>query len=108
MNSSNAITTTRPTKSAKRLAREAKLAKQDANTRTQDERKAEIDKIMAKFQELGIPEVMLGNFPAITKEFIEMGIGSSGVINIPDIKREFIYLLSNNRRHQCASMLKAC
>ena len=50
MNSSNEITTTRPTKSAKRLARDAKLAKQDANKRTQEERKAEVDKIMAKFQ----------------------------------------------------------
>jgi hypothetical protein len=107
MNSSPTITTTQPTKSAKRLAREAKLAKQEANKRTRDERQAEVDKIMSKFQELGIPEVMLGEFPTITKEFIELGIGASGVINIPDIKRDFIYLLSNNRRHQCASMLKA-
>ena len=106
MNSSNEITTTRPTKSAKRLARDAKLAKQDANKRTQEERKAEVDKIMAKFQELGIPEIMLGEFSTITKEFIEIGITASGVIHIPDIQRELIYLLSNNRRHQCASMLK--
>ena len=107
MNSSPTITTTQPTKSAKRLAREAKLAKQEANKRTREERQAEVDKIMGKLQELEIPEVMLGEFPAITKEFIELGIGASGVINIPDIQRDFIYLLSNNRRHQCASMLKA-
>lgn len=107
MNSSTTITTTLPTKSAKRLAREAKLAKQDINKRTREERQAEVDKIMSKLQELGIPEVMLGNFPTITKEFIEMGNSASGVINITDIQRDLIYLLSNNRRHQCASMLKA-
>jgi len=108
MNSTTQITTTQPqVKSAKRLAREAKLAKQEANKRTREERQAEVDAIMAKFQELGIPEVMLGDFPRITQEFIEFGTGASGVIPIPDIKRELIYLLSNNRRHQCASMLKA-
>ena len=107
MNSSPTITTTQPTKSAKRLAREAKIAKQEANKRTREERQVEVDKIMEKIQELGIPEVMLGDFPVITKQFIELGIGASGVISIPDIKRELIYLLSNNRRHQCASMLKA-
>ena len=107
MNSSTGITTTRPTKSAKRLAREAKLAKQDASKRTQEERKAEVDKIMAKLQELGISKVMLGDFPTITKDFIEMGISASGIICIPEIQRELVYLLSNNRQHQCASMLKA-
>lgn len=101
------ITTTHPTKTAKRQAREAKLAKQDANKRTQEDRQSEVDKIMAKLQELGISEVMLGEFPTITKEFIEMGNSASGVILIPDIQRELIYLLSNNRQHQCASMLKA-
>jgi translation initiation factor IF-2 len=107
MDSSNGLTTKKPIKSAKRLAREAKLAKQEATKRTREERQAEVDKIMEKFQELGIPEVMLGDFPTITKEFIELGISASGVIPIPDIQRELIYLLSNNRRHQCASMLKA-
>lgn len=98
---------TQSTKSAKRIAREAKIAKQEANKRTRDERQAEVDKIMEKIQELGIPEVMLGEFPAITKDFVELGTSSSGVIKITDIQRELIYLLSNNRRHQCASMLKA-
>jgi hypothetical protein len=107
MNTSPTITTTQPIKSAKRLAREAKLAKQDANKRTITERQAEIDAIMAKFQELGIPEVMLGDFPKITKEFIELGISSSGVIKITDIQRELVYLLSNNRMHHCVSMLRA-
>jgi hypothetical protein len=107
MNSSTTITTNQPTKSAKRLAREAKLAKQEANKRTREERQAEVDKIMDKIHELGIPEVMLGDFPAIIKDFIELGIGASGIIYIPDINRDLVYLLSNNRRHQCASMLKA-
>lgn len=107
MNSSTRITTTLPTKSVKRLAREAKLAKQDANKRTREERQLEVDKIMEKLQELGISEVMLGDFPAITMEFIEFGTGASGIINIPDIQRDLVYLLSNNRRHQCVSMLKA-
>jgi hypothetical protein len=107
MNSSIPIDTTISIKSAKRIAREAKLAKQDGNKRTRDERQAEIDAIMAKFQELGIPEVMLGEFPAIAKEFIELGISSSGALKISDINRELVYLLSNNRIHQCVSMLRA-
>ena len=107
MNSSTTITNTQPTKSAKRLAREAKLAKQEANKRTREERQAEVDAIYNKLQELGIPEVMLGNFPVIAKDFIEFGAGASGIIKIPDIDRELVYLLSNNRRHQCASMLRA-
>ena len=101
------ITSQPPQKSAKRQAREAKLAKQEANKRTYEERQAEVDAIMGKFQELGIPDSMLGEFPAITKEFIDFGISASGVIPIPEIRRELIYLLSNNRRHQCASILKA-
>jgi translation initiation factor IF-2 len=96
-----------PNKSLKRLAREAKQEKKDATKRTQEERQQEVDKIMDKFIELGIPEIMLGQFPMITKQFIELGVSASGVIPIPDINRELIYLLSNNRRHQCASMLKA-
>ena len=107
MNSSTTITNTQSTKSAKRLAREAKLAKQEANKRTREERQAEVDAFYNKLQELCIPEVMLGDFPAIAKDFIEFGTGASGCIKIPDIERELIYLLSNNRRHQCASMLRA-
>jgi hypothetical protein len=98
---------TQPTKSAKRLAREAKEAKQSANQRTQEERHAEVEKIMAKFQELGIPEVMLADFPTIAKNFIETGLSASGIMKLPEIQRELIYLLSNNRRHQCASMMRA-
>ena len=107
MNSSPPINTVVPIKSSKRLAREAKLVKQQSNMRTIEERQSEVDKIMNKFQELGIPEVMLGIFPQITKEFIEFGVSSSGAIKIPDIQRELVYLLSNNRRNQCASMLRA-
>jgi len=50
---------------------------------------------------------MLGEFPAIAKEFIELGISSSGALKISDINRELVYLLSNNRIHQCVSMLRA-
>ena len=94
-------------KSAKRIAREAKLAKQQANHRTKEERQEEVNKIYAKLQELGIPLTMLGDFPHITNDFIESGMSASGVIKIVDINRELVYLLSNNKRHQCASMLKA-
>ena len=97
--------TTTPIKSAKRIAREAKLAKQKSNQRTQVERRAEVDKIFDKLKELGIPPVMLDNFPKITNDFIDFGISSSGIIKIPDIERELVYLLSNNKLHQCAAML---
>jgi len=107
MNSSINITDTKITKSAKRIAREAKLAKKEANKRTREERQKEIDSIMIKLQELGITNEMLGDFPRITQDFLELGTSASGVITIPDIKRELIYLLSNNRQHQCSSMLKA-
>ena len=94
-----------PIKSAKRLAREAKLAKQVANQRTLEERRIEVDKIFEKISELGIPTVMLGDFPKIANDFVDFGISASGIINIPDINRELVYLLSNNKMHQCASML---
>lgn len=95
-------------KSAKRIAREAKLTKQQANQRTLEERRAEVDKIYEKLTELGIPEVMLGEFPKIAKDFIDFGISASGIIKIPEIQRELVYLLSNNKRHQCAAMLHQC
>jgi hypothetical protein len=98
-------TTATTTKSVKRIAREAKLAKQAANQRTYEERQIEVDKIYVKLQELGIPDIMLGEFPKITKDFAEHGIGASGIIKIPDIERELVYLLSNNKRHTCAGML---
>jgi hypothetical protein len=98
-------TTTTPTKSVRRVAREAKLLKQQANQRTYEERQIEVNKIFDKLSELGIPDIMLGNFPKITKDFVEHGISASGIIKIPDIERELVYLFSNNRRHQCGSML---
>jgi translation initiation factor IF-2 len=94
-------------KSAKRIAREAKIVKQQANERTKEERQEEVDKIYVQLQELGIPNIMLGKFPDITNDFIITGISASGVIKILDIERELVYLLSNNKKHQCASMLKA-
>jgi hypothetical protein len=112
MNTTHTTTSTQPTtqpkvKTIKRLAREAKLAKQEANKRTHEERQMEVDAIMNKLQELSITDTMLGDFPRISQDFIEFGTGASGFIPIPELKRELIYLLSNNRRHQCASMLKA-
>lgn len=101
------LPTVNTVKTAKRLAREAKLAKQEANKRTREERQAEVDSIMNKLQELRISDTMLGDFPRIAQDFIEFGTGASGFIPIPELRRELIYLLSNNRRHQCASMLKA-
>ena len=94
-------------KSAKRIAREAKQAKQQANQRTQEDRQNEIDKIYNQLDQLRIPLTMLGEFPTIAKDFIETGLGASGAIKLPEFNRELVYLLSNNRRHQCASMLRA-
>lgn len=106
MDSSTTITI-QQNKSAKRHAREEKLAKKEAKKRTKEERQVEVYKIMEKIKELGISETMLGKFPAITKDFIEFDISASGIIKIPDIQRDLVYLLSNNRQNQCVSMLKA-
>jgi hypothetical protein len=92
-------------KTAKRIAREAKAAKIASNQRTKEERQLEVDKIYEKIAELGISEIMLGEFPRIATDFIDNNISASGIVKIPDIERELVYLLSNNKKHQCASML---
>jgi hypothetical protein len=105
MNTENSDQLNIKPKSEKRIAREAKIAKQQAKQRTLEERRAEVDKIFDKITELGIPPVMLGDFEKITNDFIDFGISASGIIKIPDIERELVYLLSNNKLHQCVSML---
>ena len=104
MNSDIQNTTTQKTK--KRLAYEAKLLKKQQNQRTMEERQLEIDKIFTKLQELGITREMVSEFDKITNDYIEFGYGASGVISLPELHRELVYLLSNDKKHQVASMLR--
>jgi len=104
MNSDIQNTTTQKTK--KRLAYEAKLLKKQQNQRTMEERQTEIDKIFTKLQELGITREMVGEFNKIANDYIEFGYGASGIIKILEIDRELVYLLSNDKKHQVASMLR--
>lgn len=94
-------------KSAKRLAREAKLAKKQSQLRTMGERSIEVEKIFSKLQELGITRETVGEFNEIAKDYVEFGYSASGVIKMPEIHRELIYLLSNDKKHDVASMLRA-
>jgi hypothetical protein len=104
MNSDIHNTTTQKTK--KRLAYEAKLLKKQQNQRTMEERQIEIDKIFTKLQELGITRAMVIEFDKIANDYIEFGYGASGVIELPELHRELVYLLSNDKKHQVASMLR--
>lgn len=94
-------------KSAKRLAREAKLAKKQSQQRTMEERSIEVEKIFSKLQELGITRETVGEFNEIAKDYVEFGYSASGVITMPEIHRELIYLLSNDKKHDVATMLRA-
>ena len=92
--------------SQKKLKREAKAAKKLLTTRTKENRQEEIQKIMAKFTELGISTEMLGEFNKISDDYIENGYGSSGKIKIPEIGRELVYALTVDTRHPVLSMLR--
>lgn len=104
MNSAIHNTTTQKTK--KRLAYEAKLLKKQQNQRTIEERQTEIDKIFTKLQEVGITRAMVIEFDKIANDYIEFGYSASGVIELPELHRELVYLLSNDKKHQVASMLR--
>jgi translation initiation factor IF-2 len=95
-----------PPKSAKRLAREAKIAKQLANQRTQEERQIEIDKIIDKLTELGIHMDLFPGLETIANDFIKTGVSCNGQIKAPEIDREFLYVFSNDKRTPISSMLK--
>ena len=95
-----------PPKSAKRLAREAKIAKQLANQRTQEERQTEIDKIIAKLTELGIHMDLFPGLETISNDFIKTGCSCNGRIKAPEIDRELWYVFSNDKRTPISSMLK--
>jgi ribosomal protein L4 len=99
------IVTTSSNKSAKRLAREAKLLKKLQQQRTMVERNFEIEKLYAKLQELGITREMMGDFNKIADDFVDFGIGASGIYKIDGIKYELAYLLSNDKKHQVSTML---
>ena len=94
------------TKTTKRIAREAKIAKKLANQRTKEERITEINKIKNKLTELGIHIDLFTNFEKITNDFIETGSSCNGKISAPEIERELFYIFSNDKRIQISSMLK--
>ena len=93
-------------KSAKRLAREAKIAKKQSFQRTQEERQIEIDKIITKLTELGIHMDLFPGLETITNDFIQTGCSCNGRIKAPEIEREFLYVFSNDKRIPISSMLK--
>jgi len=93
-------------KRSKREARESKAAKKLQYTRTKENRQAEIDKIMAKLNELGISKTILGEFNQIASDYIEQGYSSSGKVKIPEIGRELVYALTMDTRHPVLSMLR--
>ncbi len=93
-------------KSKKRIAREARIAKKLECLRTREERAIEIDKIYERLKANSINIKYIEPFQKIANEFIEYGIGASGQIPILELKQRFVYLLSNNRKHNCATMLQ--
>lgn len=98
---------TNTTKSKKCLAREAKLLKKQQNQRTKEERQEEIDKVYTKLQELGITREMVGEFNKISSDYIEFGYSASGSVRIPEANRNLMYLLSNDKKHQVTTLLRA-
>ena len=92
----------------KKQLREAKLAKKNLRERSAEDRKKEIDVVLAKFTSLGISEEIeeVSQFFQIARTFIETGIGSSGKIMVPAINRVIQYLLSNNKMHELQVILK--
>ena len=107
MNSETNNTNTNTTKSKKCLAREAKLLKRQQNQRTKEERQSEIDKVYEKLQELGITREMVGEFNKISSDYVENGYSASGSVLIPEAKRNLLYLLSNDKKHQVTTLLRA-
>lgn len=105
MNKTTLLSSSQP-KSAKRLAREAKIAKQIANQRTQEERQIEIDKIIEKLTELGIHMNLFPGLELIANNFVKTGISCNGRIKSPELEREFLYVFSNDKRTPISSMLK--
>jgi translation initiation factor IF-2 len=93
-------------KTAKRLAREAKIAKKLANQRSQSERQVEIDKIVEKLTELGIHMDLFPGLETIANDFVKTGASCNGRIKSPELEREFLYVFSNDKRIPISSMLK--
>lgn len=93
-------------KSAKRIAREAKLAKQQANMRSQEERTQEIMVIKSKFQELGISDEMIQEFNDIMDRYIEMGGSYNGSIKIEELGRKIVYSLTMDKRMPVSVVLR--
>ena len=94
-------------KTKHRLAYEAKLLKKQQNQRTIEERQIEIDKIYSKLQEIGITREMVEEFNTIAQNFIDLGVSASGAIKLPELHRVLVYLLTNDKKHQISTMLKA-
>ena len=93
-------------KSAKRLAREAKLAKQQANMRSLEERTREIMVIKDKFRELAIPDDFLTDFNSIMDQYINSGGSYNGSIKIEAIGRKIVYSLTMDKRIPVSVVLR--
>lgn len=91
---------------SKKDARVAKLLKKQANQRTLEERRIEIDKIYEKLYELGINDEMLKEFKTIADDYINIGFSCSGSITIEGIERKLLYSFTMDKRHPVSSMLK--
>jgi hypothetical protein len=93
--------------SKKKSNRDSRLLKKQQFQRTELERQTEIDKVYNKLHELGITNEMVEEFTKITNAYIKFGTSASGRIKIIDINRELAYLLSNDKRHEVITMLRA-
>lgn len=82
--------------------KEERLARKQAQQRTEQERLNEVEPALQKLLELGIPEDIPGvkKFYNIIEEYINNGTPFTGIIKVPELKREFQCLLSNNRKHK--------
>ena len=94
-------------KSAKRIAREAKMAKKQSNMRTLEERRIEVEKIYTKLHEVGIYDDLVAEFKKISDDYINFGYSCSGSIKIEELGRVLLYSLTIDKRIPVSSMLRA-
>ncbi len=95
---------------AKRQKYLDRLAAKNANIRTPTERQAEYDKIMTKFDELGVniedyPELI--QFKTLLTTWLNTGTAYQGIIRIMALKRDLVYTITNDKRHEIGIMLKS-
>jgi hypothetical protein len=82
--------------------KEERLARKQAQKRTEQERLNEVEPALTKLLELGIPEDIPGvkRFYEVIEDYINTGTSFTGIIKVPELKREFQCLLSNDRKHK--------